>query len=164
MGFITSKDSYTSTFSNKKLAILNTVLIICYLLYLAGFLWFGAEFFINTYSTEFNTAETIGFFLLICSVTCTCPVIISLCLIIFNTIKKRWIIYTPRVSGWHEKIDRYSLGIVGGLLKAIFLIIIVILFRNRFILTGFISILFAFLSIVTADVIGIILSKSYDLM
>lgn len=118
----------------------------------------------NTYSTDFDTAETIGVFLFICSITCTCPIIVSLCRITFNTIKKRWIIYTPLVSPNRIKIDRCSLGVVGGLLKAIFLIIIAILFWKRFLLTGFISILLAFLSVVVADVISIILVKSYDLI
>lgn len=73
-----SEYSYTSTFSNKKITILNIVLVLLYLLYLAALVWFFADFFINIYNTELNTAETIGFFLLIGSLTCACPILISL--------------------------------------------------------------------------------------
>ena len=110
-----SADYYKSTFSNKKLAILNIVLLLFYLLYLAAFVWFCTDFFINTYSTEFNTTtEIIGFFLLICSITCICPIIISLCRILFNTLKKRWIIYTPQTSYLRRRIEGNSEGIKGS--------------------------------------------------
>lgn len=83
-----SYTSYTSTFSNKKLAILNSVLILFYMLYLLGFIAFCVDFFINIYSTEFNSIiEKIGFFLFICSITCICPVTVSLCRVLFNTLK-----------------------------------------------------------------------------
>ena len=116
-----SYTSYTSTFSNKKLAILNSVLILFYMLYLLGFIAFCVDFFINIYSTEFNSIiETIGFFLFICSITCICPVTVSLCRVLFNTLKRRWIVYTPAISYNRRKIDRFFLGVVGGLIAAVF--------------------------------------------
>ncbi len=161
--------TYKSNFSNKKLAILNTVLIFSYLIYLASSIWFCADFFINTYNTDFKTAETIGFFLFICSLVSVVPVFISLCLIIIKTIKRQWLVYTPPVvtnpSAYPgRKIDRYALGIIGGIFAAIFLIAIFIIFFYRLSLTGYLSISITFLSVVIADVIGIILSKSYNLI
>ena len=141
--------TYTSTFSHKKLAILNTVLIFCYLLYLAGFIWFCVDFFIYTYSTGFNTAETIGMFLFICSIVCACPVILGLCLIIFKTLKRQWVIYTPIISSYptyRRKIDRYALGLVGGILAVIFLVVLFIIFFKKLLLTGFVSFSMTFLS------------------
>ena len=159
-----SADYYKSTFSNKKLAILNIVLLLFYLLYLAAFVWFCTDFFINTYSTEFNTTtEIIGFFLLICSITCICPIIISLCRILFNTLKKRWIIYTPQTSYLRRRIDRYSLGIVGGLIAIVFLIAVFILFFDKFLWTGFISVSLAAVCVIIAVTIAITLYKSYKL-
>lgn len=159
--------TYTSTFLHKKLAILNTVLIFCYLLYLSCFIWFCADFFINTYSTDFNTAETIGMFLFICSIICACPIILSLCLTVFKTLKMQWIVNTPTISYYpanRKKIDRYALGLVGGILAAIFLIVLFIIFFKKLLLTGFISISMAFLGIIIANIINIILSKSYKLI
>lgn len=163
-----SENYYTSTFSNKKLAILNIVLILFYLLYILAFVWFCTDFFLNTYSTELNTtAETIGFFLFICSIICICPVAISLCRVLFNTLKRRWIIYTPVISNdsvKRRRIDRYLSGITGGLLAAIFLVIVFILFFDRLQLTGFLSISLTFSGIIIADITGIILYKSYKLI
>ncbi len=159
------ENTYTSTFSNKKLAILNIVLVLFDLLFISVFVWFCADFFINTYSTEFNTtAEIIGFFVFICSITCICPIAYSLCRVLFNTLKKRWIIYTPVISIFrHRRIDRYSMEIVGGLIAAIFLIIVFTLFFDKFLWTGFLSISLAFWGIIIVDIIGIILYKSYKL-
>lgn len=156
--------SYTSTFSNKKLAILNSVLILFYMLYLLGFIAFCVDFFINIYSTEFNSIiETIGFFLFICSITCICPVTVSLCRVLFNTLKRRWIVYTPAISYNRRKIDRFLLGVVGGLIAAVFLIIVFTLFFDKFVWTGFLSISLAFFGIIIVDAIGIILRRSYKL-
>ncbi len=157
------KDSYTSKFSNKKLAILNSVLVLFYFVYLSVFIWFVVDFFKNTYNTEFNTAETIGAFFLICSVVCSCPISISLCRILFNTVKKRWIVYTPRTSYNRRRIDRYTLGIVGGFVAAIFLITVFALFFNKLSWTGILSVWLALFNIIGADIISLILYKSYKL-
>ena len=77
--------------------------------------------------------------------------------------KKRWIIYTPQTSYLRRRIDRYSLGIVGGLIAIVFLIAVFILFFDKFLWTGFISVSLAAVCVIIAVIIAITLYKSYKL-
>ena len=82
---------------------------------------------------------------------------------IIQYFKRRWIVYTPAISYNRRKIDRFFLGVVGGLIAAVFLIIVFTLFFDKFVWTGFLSISLAFFGIIIADAIGIILRRSYKL-